>query len=240
MLVSRLFASTNHQRCPFLVSDGTNQSMTRPPQNWYTDMNPTTRFWTRLLPTLVLAGSLSVMGSLSHAALLPKDEAPLVRIDPEILEHLRTEIRDRNPDRRENALVDVIAIATCQSPCTVQLRSLPGESVRFNDAENALAGLGPVLLRAYRSGPTDQHRLLALSALMNVGDEEVIDRLIEKPVPVSFELDRKTQQHIAAFYLDRYPELQRRAERTGTISIDDVKVARARHERVLRKQARRG
>ena len=240
MLVSRLFAPTNQQICSFLVSDGTNQSMTRSPHNWYTDMNPTTRFWTRLLPTLVLAGSLSVMGSLSHAALLPKDEAPLVQTDPTIIDHLRTEIRDRDPARRENALVDVIAMATCQAPCTVQLTSLPGESVRINDTENALVGLGPDLFQVYRSGPTDQHRLLALSALMSVGDEGRINRLIEKPVPVSFELERKTQRHIAAFYLDRYPELQRRAERTGTISIDDVKGARARHERALRKQARRG
>jgi len=204
------------------------------------DMNPTTRFWTRLVPALVLAGSLSVAGSLSHAALFPTDEAPLVRIDPDLIAHLRTEIRDRNPDRRENALVDVIAMAACQASCTVQLRSLPGKSIRVNDTENTLARLGPDLLRAYRSGPTDQHRLLALSALMSVGDEGRINRLIEKPVPVSFELERKTQRHIAAFYLNRYPELQRRVGRTGTFSINDVRVARARHERVLRKEARRG
>jgi hypothetical protein len=155
-----------------------------------------------------------------------------------LLEHLRTEIRDRDPDRRERALVDVVALAACQSACTVRLRSLSGEAVRIGDGD--LIGLGPALLRVYRAGPTDEHRLLALSALMNVGDEASIDALIDKPVPVSFELARTTQRHITAFYLDRYPELQNRARRTGTFSLDDVKIARARHERALRDQARRG
>ena len=199
------------------------------------DMNPTTRFWTRLVPALVLAGSLSVAGSLSHAALFPTDEAPLVRIDPDLIAHLRTEIRDRNPDRRENALVDVIAMAACQASCTVQLRSLPGNGIRVNDTENTLARLGPDLLRAYRSGPTDQHRLLALSALMNVGDEARLDALVDTPVPVSYELVRTTQRHISAFYLDRYPELRHRVRRTGTFSLDDVQRVRITRARAAKK-----
>jgi len=201
-------------------------------------MTFTARFWTRLLPALLLAGSLTITGNLAHAAPPTEDEALRARVDPVLLEHLRTEIRDRDPDRREKALVDVVALAACQSACTVQLKSLSGETARVHDGD--LTGLGPALLRIYRAGPTDEHRLLALSALMNVGDEASIDALIGKPVPVSFELARTTQRYISAFYLDRYPELQNRARRTGTFSLDDVKIARARHERALRDQAQRG
>ena len=201
-------------------------------------MNFTPRFWTRLLPALLLTGSLTLAGSPAPAAPPTQDQASFVRVDPVLLEHLQTEIRDRDPDRRERALVDVVALAACQSACTVQMKSLSGETVRIGDGD--LTGLGPALLRVYRAGPTDEHRLLALSALMNVGDEASIDALIGKPVPVSFELARTTQRYITAFYLDRYPELQNRARRTGTFSLDDVKIARARHERALRDQARRG
>jgi hypothetical protein len=147
-------------------------------------------------------------------------------------------MRDRDPDRREKALVDIVALAACQSACTVQLQSRPGETVRLRDGD--LTGLGPALLRVYRAGPTDAHRLLALSALMNVGDEASIDVLVDKPAPVSYKLARTTQRHLSAFYLDRYPELRRQVRRTGTFSLDDVKIARDRHERILRREARRG
>lgn len=211
-----------------------------PPHNRYPAMNSTVRFCARLLPTLLLAGSLTVVSSPSYAAPPAGDEISVARVDPGIIDHLRNEIRDRDPDRQENALVDVIALAACQGSCDVQLQSRPGESARIDGASMDLDRLGPALLHAYRYGATDQHRLLAIAALINVGNEKSIDALIETPTPVSEKVARTTQRHITSFYLDRYPELRRRVQRTGTVSLDDVAWARARHERALRKQAQKG
>jgi hypothetical protein len=202
-------------------------------------MSPSTRFWSRLLPGLLLAGSLTIAGSTAPAA--PADAAPLVRVDPIVVEHLRAELRARDWDRQETALIDIAALAACQTGCSVQLRSMPGHTLRGSaDLSTALLRLGPDLLRAYRTSPSDGHRLLALSALLNVGDEARIDALIEKPGPVSDKLARATQRHVTSFYLERYPELQYQARRTGVLSLDDVKMARDQYERDQRRAARRG
>ena len=194
---------------------------------------------------LLLGGSLLVTvlvtGSPAYAASSSGKEAPLVQTTPPLIEHLRTELRARDWDRQERALVDVVALATCQASCSVQLQSMPGKTVRGSaDLSADLLGLGPDLLRAYRTSPSDGHRLLVLSALMNVSDEASLDALIENPGPVSNKQARTTQRHVRSFYLERYPELRYQARRTGILSLDDVKIARDRHERIQRREARKG
>lgn len=198
-------------------------------------------FWNRLVMALLLAGSLILIGSPAYATHPSEDEAVLVRTDPAVIKHLRAELRARDWDRQESALVDIVALATCQTGCSVQLRSMPGKTVRGSaDVSADLLGLGPDLLQTYRTSPNDGHRLLALSALINVRDEESIDVLIENPGPVSSELARKTRMQVTSFYLERYPELRHQVERTGVLSLNDVRIARDRQERIERRKARRG
>jgi hypothetical protein len=204
-------------------------------------MNVTARFWTRLLPALLLAGSLTIIGSVTYASPPTEDEASFTRVDPALTEHLRTEVRARDWDRQEKALVDIVALASCQAACSVQLQSMPGKTVRGSgDMSADLLGLGPDLLQAYRTSPSDEHRLLVLSALMNVGDEASLDALIENPGLVSNKQARTTRRHVTSFYLERYPELRYQVRRTGILSLDNVKIARDRHERIQRREARRG
>ena len=201
-------------------------------------MNICPWYWNRLITALLLAGSLTFTGSLAYAAPSSENDTPLVQTNPTLIEHLRTEIRDRDPDRRESALVDVIALAACQTPCTVQMRSFPGESIRIADAANTLAGLGPDLFRAYRSGPTDQHRLLALSALINIGNAKALEQLIDEGARQSEGVNRTTQRSLAAFYLQKYPELRNRTLRSGQISLYDVRRAEALRVKRAKKAAK--
>lgn len=162
---------------------------------------------------------------------------------PTLIDHLRNEIRSKDLTRRANGLIDLIALTKCPASCGVQFRSIPGRTLSVNNDAGVgtaidLTALVPDLLRVYRAGPRDGHRLLALTALLNIGDEPGIESLVERPPRVSVQVATVTKKRIAAFYLERYPELLDRAVRTGTFSTEDVRMARDRQARMARKQKR--
>lgn len=204
--------------------------------------NQSTLSW--LLPVLLFAGSLTFAPTTIHAASTDPVQ-DLTFIPSTLVEYLRAELRSNDAVRRENALVDAVALSYCSASCALQFRSIPGKTLRIdNDLGFGTASdlnlLAPDLVKAYRSGPTDGHRILALSALINIGNERAIERLLDSSIAVSPRVHRVTQKGLASFYLGKYPDLTKRAMRRGTFSLDDVKTARLRQERILRKEMRRG
>jgi hypothetical protein len=134
--------------------------------------------------------------------------------------------------QRESALIDVIALATCPETCTVNFRSIEEKKLTISDETGTggvveLNALVPDLLDTYRSGPADGHRLLALSALINIGNETALEQLIEEGARQSDKTNRATQRSLAAFYLEKYPELMERTLKTNRLSMDDVRRAKA-------------
>ena len=147
--------------------------------------------------------------------------------------------------RQERALIDVVALSQCTASCTIKMSSLPMRKIRIDNDTGAgsvanLTILTPVLTRIYRVGPTDELRLLALSALLNIGDETSLDAVVEHVASVSPRVKTVTHRGLSTFFLTKYPELNMRISRNGTLALDDIHVARARAERQMRKQARRG
>lgn len=151
-----------------------------------------------------------------------------------LVKHLKEKLRGDgyNYAEREGALVDVIALATCPGTCTMSFLSVPMDDRKkiFTFADEAGTGyevdlnaLIPDLLEAYRSGPADGHRLLALSALINIGNEEALEQLLEEGTRQPEGTNRATQRSLAAFYLEKYPELRNRAMRSGQIALTDVR-----------------
>ena len=93
-----------------------------------------------------------------------------------------------------------------------------------------LASLTPDVLSVYRHGPTPGHRLLALSALLNIGDEQALERVVDLKDDQPTRVETPTNRTLAAYYLNRYPELSEPTFRTGRLSIEDVRRAQAAQE----------
>jgi len=72
-----------------------------------------------------------------------------------------------------------------------------------------LEALVPDLMKAYRSGSADGHRLMALSALINIGNAKALEQLAAESSDRSSEQPRRvnktTQRSLAAFYLEKEP-----------------------------------
>ena len=189
-------------------------------------MNTMPSFMSRLLAIALLgAGLLAVPGQLASAQ--ADTDAP-----PSLIQHLRSDLQSSDAMKRENALVDVIALANCPSTCTVNLRSIEEKKLSINNETGTstiveLDVLIPDLLATYRSGPADGHRLLALSALINIGDEAALEKLVEDGTSSSEKTNRATHKSLAAFYLEKYPELAERTMQTKKLSLDDVHRAKA-------------
>ena len=163
---------------------------------------------------------------------------------PTLIKHLRTELGSKDDARQERALIDVIALASCQESCTVSLQSGMNRVVRIANESGTgnvvdLDALTPDLLRAYRSGPADGHKLLALSALINVGNQKALEKLIEEKDAQSANVQRVTNMSLASFYFAKYPELTERSMRRHSLTLDDVQraeVLRLRAERRVQKE----
>ena len=156
------------------------------------------------------------------------DDAP-----PSLVEHLRTELEHNSSIRRHLALIDVTGLANCPNVCQMNLSSAKNQELKTTKRLD-LSALTPVLLQNYRRGPEDGQRLLALSALIGIGDEEAISTLVDEGARQSDNVNRETQRSLAAFYLGKYPELANKAKWNGEISLVDVEKAK----RVRIKKAR--
>lgn len=186
------------------------------------------------LAGLLAAGSLVAPSTFAQSTTDP----------PTLAKHLRAELGSKDDVRRERALIDVITLATCQTNCTVHLRSAMNRTVRIANESGTgnvvdLDALAPDLLRTYRSGPADGHKLLALSALINVGNQKALEQLITEKDAQSANVQRVTNMSLAAFYFAKYPELTEEAIRRHRLTLDDVQraeVLRLRAERRARKQ----
>lgn len=149
-----------------------------------------------------------------------------------LIQHLRSNLESKDATSREKALVDVIALASCSAECTVSLQSIEEKRLRIENETGTgsvieLAVLIPELLDAYRSGPADGHRLLALSALINIGDEASLEQLIDEGARQSEKTNRATHKSLVGFYLEKYPELIERTVKTKKLSLNDVRRVKA-------------
>lgn len=178
---------------------------------------------------LLLAGLLLGIGLLAAPA---QSVAQSTDGPPTLITHLRSELQAKDPMRRQLALLDVNTLAHCTGSCTVSLRSIQDKKIRIENETGMgsvvdLEALVPDLLESYRRGPADGHRLLALSALLHVGNEKGLERLIDEGAFQSDHVRQATQRGLAAFYLEKYPELTERTLRTKRLSLDDVTRAKA-------------
>lgn len=158
---------------------------------------------------------------------------------PTLTEHLKSELRSNNAIRRHLALIDVVGFANCPDRCAMVLGSMQNQRLEM-DKRVDLTDLTPELLENYRRGPEDRQRLLALSALIGIGDEDALATLVDEGAKQSANVNRETQRNLAAFYLNKYPELARRAKWTGEISLVDVeKAKRVRVKKVKKAEAKK-
>lgn len=202
----------------------------------YPLMNPIQLFRPQTVLLLALAGSLFGIPLVAAAPLMGQP----AQDPPTLIKHLRLEMRMKETIRQESALMDVVSLASCTGSCIVSLRSIQNKQIQIeNDTESGsivdLEALAPDLLKLYRRGSTDGLRLLALSALINVGNERAIEALVQggtssRVYRQSHRVNHVTQKALASFYLARYPELTERALRTKIFSLDDVQ--RVKHARV--------
>jgi len=171
------------------------------------------------------------------------NSSPLMTDDPPtLIQHLRSELQQKDPVRREYALMDVIALANCPTSCTLSLNSVQGKQIKIENNDGAgsvvdLTALLPALLDTYRKGPADGYRLMALSALVRIGDEKTLERLASERGTQSKAMSEQTSRSLAAFYLAKYPELEKGLSRTGRLSVRDVEKAKAVRVRLARKAA---
>lgn len=70
--------------------------------------------------------------------------------------------------------------------------------------------LVPDLIRIYWRGPNDGRRLMALSALLHIGNERAFEQLIESSDQQSPAMEKNMHRLLAGFYLEKYPELSER------------------------------
>jgi hypothetical protein len=151
---------------------------------------------------------------------------------PTLLKHLRNELQQEDLMRREAALMDIIALANCEESCTVSLHSIQDKPLNIEGETGKgavvdLTALRSDLLNTYRKSPADAHRLMALSALLRIGDDKTLEKLLQKRPFQSDKVRRVTEMGLAQFYLEKYPELMEQATHTGQLSIRDVKRAKA-------------
>jgi hypothetical protein len=205
-------------------------------------MNQPQKFFSRPLFLFALAGFL--LGAPLVAAPLSDWPSP---DPPSIIKHLRAEISSKDAARQQNALIDVIVLSRCEASCTVNFLSIPDKMLRVENESGAgtaidLEALVPALMRAYRTGPADGHRLLALSALINVGNETAFEQLAaessDRSSQQSNRVNNATQRSLAAFYLEKYPELTKKMGRSQTFSIEDVRRAEGVRVRLAKKNAK--
>jgi hypothetical protein len=151
---------------------------------------------------------------------------------PTLLKHLRNELQQEDLMRREAALMDISALANCEESCTVSLHSIQDKPLNIEGETGKgavvdLTALRSDLLNTYRKSPADAHRLMALSALLRIGDDKTLEKLLQKRPFQSDKVRRVTEMGLAQFYLEKYPELMEQATHTGQLSIRDVKRAKA-------------
>lgn len=196
-------------------------------------MNPrcpaVSSFRTTFRSLLLLAGLALGIGLL----VFPTDATAQDTNDPPtLIKHLRNELNAKDPMRRQMALIDINTLGLCRGSCTVSLHTAQGKKIRIEDETGMgsvvdLDALIPDLLKSYHRGPTDGHRLIALSALIHIGNEEALERLLHEEEFTSKAVRQATQQGLAAFYLEKYPELRERAARTRRLTLDEVAQAKA-------------
>jgi hypothetical protein len=148
-----------------------------------------------------------------------------------LVDHLRGEIRSDDPTRREYALMDVVTLVNCRSYCVIRLQSFPGKTLRIHNDDDFgsvidVSALTPDLVWAYRAGPTDGLRLLALAGLLYLGDEDSLERVLGASSGVSLSVRRATHRHIIDFFVARYPVLEKQVRRTRRLSRAHIRAAR--------------
>lgn len=162
---------------------------------------------------------------------------------PTLIKHLRTELQSKDPIRRDHALVDIITLGHCTGSCTINLASVEEKQIRIESDSDVgavvdLDALIPDLKKVYRSDPAGTgHRLLALSALINIGNQNALKTLTEDVPAQPANVQRATHRSLAAFYLEKYPELLEQTERRKRLSIEDVERAERVRLRVARKES---
>jgi hypothetical protein len=187
----------------------------------------------RILTALIFAAALLTVSGQSAIAQMSENTPP------SLVQHLRSDLKSDDAAQREHALVDIIALASCTDVCTVNFRSISEKKLSIDNKTGTghvveLNALVPDLLKTYRSGPADGHRLLALSALINIGNEEALEQLVDEGGRQSKAITKATQRSLAAFYLEKYPELAERTTKTKRLSLDDVRRAKAVRVRQVR------
>ena len=189
-----------------------------------------------ILSRLVILGLLAAVLLPDSGMAQTRPSSTVAENSSPLIMHLRNQLRAPEARQRELALVDVIALANCNTSCTLGLHSLQNnKKLRVDDATGAasvldLNALVPDVRRIYRRESPESHKLLALSALINIGNEEALESLIEKPSnSAASQVGRQTNRSIASFFLEKYPELKRQTERTGHLSLTDVRRVRAVH-----------
>lgn len=162
---------------------------------------------------------------------------------PTLLQHIRNELNSEDAERLSNALVDVITLAYCEGTCDVNLQSVQNQKIRIENETGVgsvvdLTGLAPAVLEVYRTGPSDELRIMAVTALMKIGDENTIDSLVEMGPATSSRVNRVAQMSLATFYMAVYPELAARSIQTKRLSLDDVNHARTIRVKQAKKEAK--
>jgi hypothetical protein len=133
-----------------------------------------------------------------------------------------------------------VALAHCTETCTIALQSIDERRIRIeNDTDKGtvvdLTALIPDLLSTYRTGPADGHRLLALAALLHIGNEAALEQLIGESARQSDAMKQETHRKLVGFYLARYPELAEKVRRTRRLSIEDAWRAKALRVKALQR-----
>lgn len=193
--------------------------------------------WTSSLSCLLAVALLLGTGFLtpSQAVAQSSDDGP-----PTLVKHLRSGLQSGDDVEQQAALLDIVALANCPASCTIPLQSIQGKEIRIgNEAEAGsvmdLDALVPDLIKTYWRGPTDGHRLLALSALLYIGNERAFEQLIENGEEQSPAMEKTMHRQLASFYLENYPELTDRTVRTRQLSLDDVARAKALRVKKMKK-----
>lgn len=128
------------------------------------------------------------------------------------------------------ALIDVISLSLCNSSCEIALRSMTNRKISIENETGAgkivdLDILTPDLVRTYQRGPADGQRLLALQALINIGNMSALEQIANAKGQQSKAVQDATNKSLIAFYLGKYPELEGRTNRRSVLSISEVQRA---------------
>lgn len=199
----------------------------------------------RLLLCLLVAGSLAAV----PVAATPFSESSFSQVSttdpvegsPTLMKHLRTELQIDDPTRRHNALLDVVALTKCPESCTISMNSASIKKLHIQNETGLgtaidLDPLIPVLLKTYRSDPNDGYRFMALSALLNIGNDKALNQLIVDSAFQPTHVKQMTHRRIAAFYLTMYPELTESTYRSKNLQMNDVVRAKAARAKLAKAQ----